>query len=71
MTTADEGKLGTLHDALADILLDRIRTRTATPSDLSVARQLLKDNGISCDGPRSPKMGGLMENMPDLPELEQ
>jgi len=36
----------TLHDALVSELLSRVQSGDATPSDLNVARQLLKDNGI-------------------------
>ena len=36
----------TLHEALVEELLGRVRSGEATPSDLNVARQLLKDNNI-------------------------
>jgi hypothetical protein len=35
-----------LHKALLDELLRRIREGSAVPSDLNVARQFLKDNGL-------------------------
>ena len=35
-----------LHESLADALLEKIRNGEATPADLSVARQFLKDNGV-------------------------
>lgn len=35
-----------LHGVLVQELLDRIASGEATPSDLNVARQLLKDNNI-------------------------
>ncbi|TWG49649.1 hypothetical protein [Aminobacter sp. J44] len=41
-----------LHTELAETLLAKIRSGEATASDLSVARQFLKDNGI--DGARKP-----------------
>lgn len=47
--------LDTLHSALADELLARVRSGEATASDLSVVRQFLKDNGIdSVPPPGSP-----------------
>ena len=41
-----------LHTELAETLLAKIRKGEATASDLSVARQFLKDNGI--DAARKP-----------------
>lgn len=35
-----------IHEALANELLDRVMSGEATPSDLNVCRQFLKDNGI-------------------------
>ena len=40
--------LESLHTVLVQELLDRIRAGDAKPSDLNVARQFLKDNGIEC-----------------------
>ena len=58
--------LESLHTALVQELLDRIRTGDAKPSDLNVARQFLKDNGIEClPVPESP-FGDLMAALPDL-----
>jgi len=39
-------KLEELHELVADTLLDKLRDGEATPADLNVARQFLKDNGI-------------------------
>lgn len=38
--------LDNLHVELAQLLLDKIRSGEAKASDLNVARQFLKDNGI-------------------------
>lgn len=47
MNTEDSRKkLEELHEALADNLLEKINSGEATPADLSVARQFLKDNGV-------------------------
>ena len=39
-------KLKELHDVLTQQLLDRVKSKDAKASDLNVARQFLKDNGI-------------------------
>ena len=58
--------LESLHTALVQELLGRIRAGDAKPSDLNVARQFLKDNGIECiPVPESP-FGDLMASLPDL-----
>lgn len=46
--SASKKNLETLHNMVVEDLLNRIRSGTATSSDLNVARQLLKDNGIDC-----------------------
>lgn len=48
-----------LHSALAQELLDRVHSGTATASDLSVVRQFLKDNGIDS----VPKKGSPLEKL--------
>lgn len=45
-TNAVKTKLEELHELVADTLLERIRGGEATPQDLNVARQFLKDNAI-------------------------
>jgi len=58
--------LESLHTVLVQELLDRIRAGDAKPSDLNVARQFLKDNGIEClPVPESP-FEDLMASLPDL-----
>jgi hypothetical protein len=51
--------MDTLHAALAQELLDRVKSGEATASDLSVVRQFLKDNGIDS----IPKKGSPMERL--------
>ncbi|CDN47576.1 hypothetical protein [Neorhizobium galegae] len=48
-----------LHSALANELLERVNSKTATASDLSVVRQFLKDNGIDS----VPKKGDPLERL--------
>ena len=58
--------LESLHTVLIQELLNRIRTGDATPSDLNVARQFLKDNGIECLPVQESPFGDLMASLPDL-----
>lgn len=44
--TASQSALEALHAALAESLAAKIASGEATASDLNVARQFLKDNGI-------------------------
>ena len=55
----------TLHDAVTQELLLRVRSGEATASELSVAVKFLKDNGASLDviTAESP-MASLLENLP-------
>ena len=46
MTKKVDKVLDELHIELAQTLLDRVRSGEAKASDLNVARQFLKDNGI-------------------------
>jgi hypothetical protein len=46
MRTNDD-TLGDLYDATVKALLDRIKDGSATAADLSVARAMLRDQGIS------------------------
>lgn len=55
-----------LHAALAQELLDRIKSGEAKPGDLAVARQLLKDNGVFKE-PEDPKDNPLGELASVLP----
>lgn len=56
--------LNELHDALKLQLLEKIKAGEATASDLNVARQFLKDNGINCDGPSDPACKSLVDSLP-------
>ena len=69
---AGEEELSNLHGLLANEFARRIREGSASPSDLNAARQFLKDNNISCDGPRNPVMKSIADDLPDfLPDLTQ
>ena len=58
-----EELLAEMHTELAVQLLDRIKKGTATPSDLNVARQMLKDNGISAMPKKETPLGKLTEEL--------
>ena len=59
-------KVETIHYELARHILDLIKSGEAKASDLNVARQFLKDNGIECIPVENNPMQELMENLPDL-----
>lgn len=44
--SATEDLLGTLHEAVAKTLLDKVLSGEATPAELSTVVKFLKDNGI-------------------------
>jgi len=61
MTELNEEVLGSIHTALTEELLNRIQTGVATPTDLNVARQMLKDNNITV----TPAVGSPLLNILD------
>lgn len=56
--------LNQIHSVLAETLLDKIKSGTATSTDLNVARQFLKDNGIDCVPQASEPLLNLAKIMP-------
>ena len=59
-----EKKLSELHSKLTDTLLQKIRDPEVKASDLNVARQFLKDNGIDCVTTENTIMSKLAEVLP-------
>jgi hypothetical protein len=53
-----------IHNALAEELLKKIQDGTATATELNVARQFLKDNGIDCAPVANQPMLNLAQIMP-------
>ena len=53
-----------LWELLISTLIDRIQTGEYTTQDLNVARQVLKDHGISVDTPEDTPIGTLNEILP-------
>ena len=56
--------LASLHTALAQECLDRIESGKATASDLAVARQFLKDNGIDSVPKKGDPLDTLSQSLP-------
>lgn len=56
--------LESLHKAIANELVDRIKSGAATAADLSVAVKFLKDNGINAVAAPDSPIANLMANLP-------
>jgi hypothetical protein len=53
-----------IHNALSEELLRKIQDGSATATELNVARQFLKDNGVDCVPNASQPMLNLAQIMP-------
>ena len=69
MEKTKEQKLGNLHDLLCSELTGRISNGEATPTDLNVARQLLKDNNITAHPAEKSPLANLSNALP-FPSVE-
>ena len=56
--------LKTLHEVLAEELLKRVKDPEAKASDLNVARQFLKDNGIEAIPSDNSPLKSLVDELP-------
>ena len=54
-------KLKELHEVLAEKLLEKVKSSDATASELNVARQFLRDNGIDA----VPTEGSTLQRLAD------
>ena len=62
-------QLSQLHKELAEKLLERVRDPKVKSSDLNVARQFLRDNGIDAVPTEGSSLQRLAEELPfDIPE---
>ena len=62
-------KLKELHAVLAEKLLEKVKDPDAKSSDLNVARQFLRDNGIDAVPVEGSSLQRLAEELPfDIPE---
>ena len=59
-----EQTLATLHTAVAQELLDRVRSGEAKPADISNAIKFLKDNNIDAMPVQGSPLDGLMGSLP-------
>tara|TARA_R100000808_G_scaffold1960_4_gene8355 strand:- start:9671 stop:9931 length:261 start_codon:yes stop_codon:yes gene_type:complete len=59
-----EEVLSQIHESLAKELLIRIQEGTATPTDLNVARQMLKDNNITVTPASNSPLVNILDDLP-------
>lgn len=64
MAANKEQKLSNLFDLVCDDLTGRINSGEATSTDLNVARQMLKDNGITATPAEASPLHGLANTLP-------
>lgn len=70
MAKSKEEKLGDLFDLVCDDLTGRINSGEATSTDLNVARQMLKDNGITSTPREASPLANLANSLP-FPSSEE
>ena len=63
-------KLKQLHEVLTQQMLDRVKSEDAKASDLNVARQFLKDNGIEALPVDNSPLKSLVDELPFSSEEE-
>ena len=69
MEETKEQRLGSLFDLVCQELITRIGDGEATPTDLNVARQLLKDNNITAHPAVESPLAQLSNALP-FPSIE-
>lgn len=57
-------KLKELHNELAEKLLEKVRDEEVTASELNVARQFLRDNGVDAMPTEESPLQSLMSELP-------
>lgn len=57
-----------IHTGMAKLILARIKDGTATASDLSVARQFLRDNAMQAKPVKDSPLGNLVDAIPTFDE---
>ena len=70
MAANKEQKLSNLFDLVCDDLTGRISSGEATSTDLNVARQMLKDNGITSTPREASPLANLSNSLP-FPSSEE
>lgn len=71
MTDIRNKLLEQLFDATTEALLERVLSGEASASDLNVARQMLKDNGIEAIPTATNHLGALVNSLPTFTEDEK
>ena len=71
MTDKNTELLEVLFTDTIEALLARVRSGEATASDLNVARQLLKDNGIEAIATPTNPLGSLAASLPVFSDEEK
>jgi len=62
--------LANLHTALAEELLKKVQDGSATGAELSVARQMLKDNNVTAVPTNGTPLNDLDKHLSGLPTFE-
>ena len=70
MTNKREKVLDELHETLATTLLEKVKSEDVKASDLNVARQFLKDNGIEGLPTDNSSLKSLVDELPFTEEEE-
>ena len=66
----DKEMMALLHQTLAENLLARVKDPEAKSSDLNVARQFLKDNGIDALPVEGSPLSDLVATLPDFSDAD-
>ena len=69
-TRASEELLGSLHDAVAKDLLNRVMSGEATPAELNAAIKFLQNNGIEAIATDDNPLGKLVASLPTFDDEE-
>lgn len=71
MASGSQDRIAELHEALAETLLLMVKSGDASAGVLNVARQFVKDNGVTAvdDAPESP-LTQLIDELPDVQTID-
>lgn len=70
MAKASDDILEALHCAVADDLLNKVRSGEASAQELNAAIKFLKDNGIEATKDSQPKLGHIQSALPTFDDEE-
>ncbi len=63
-------KLAEMHEALADALINRLKSNDLNASDMNVARQFLKDNQFEPEDRQNERFQSLFAQLPTFEDDE-